>query len=53
MVARISREIGRTTKVIATGGLADLFARNSSIFDAIEPDLTVTGLGLLHARSLS
>jgi type III pantothenate kinase len=53
MVARISREIGRTSKVIATGGLASLFARNSDIFDAIEPDLTVTGLSILHARTLS
>jgi type III pantothenate kinase len=53
MVARIGREIGRKTMVIATGGLATLFDKNSDIFDAIEPDLTIAGLGLLYERSLS
>lgn len=53
LVARISLEIGRKTSVIATGGLATLFDRNSDIFDAIEPDLTIKGLGLLFARTQS
>jgi type III pantothenate kinase len=53
LVARIKREIGRKTIVVATGGLAALFSKHSDIFDAIEPDLTVTGLGLLYERSLS
>ena len=53
LVARIAKEIGRKTRVIATGGLATLFARHTAIFDAIEPDLTVTGLGLLYERSKS
>jgi type III pantothenate kinase len=47
---RIRREIRRPAKVIATGGLATLFARHTSIFDAIEPDLTIQGLSLLHER---
>lgn len=51
LVARISREIGRKTAVIATGGLAALFDRHGNIFDAIEPDLTIKGLGLLYART--
>jgi type III pantothenate kinase len=53
MVARIRREIGRQTKVVATGGLAALFDKQTDIFDAIEPDLTVQGLGLLYERTLS
>jgi type III pantothenate kinase len=53
MVARIAREIGRKTKVIATGGMAALFSKHSDVFDAIEPDLTITGLGLLYERSKS
>jgi type III pantothenate kinase len=51
LVARIRREIGRTTKVVATGGLAALFSKHSDVFDAIEPDLTITGLGILYERS--
>jgi len=53
LVTRMIREIGRSTTVIATGGLASLFQKNSQVFDAIEPDLTIQGLALLHARSQS
>ncbi len=53
LVARMRDEIGRPTKVISTGGLAVLFNDNSDIFDAIAPDLTITGLALLHDRSLN
>ena len=51
LVSRMKAEIGRPVKVIATGGLATLFDTHSEIFDAIEPDLTIQGLGLLYARS--
>ncbi|HEX8216234.1 MAG TPA: type III pantothenate kinase [Allosphingosinicella sp.] len=50
LVARMKAEIGRPVKVIATGGLAALFDQHSDIFDAIEPDLTIQGLALLHSR---
>ncbi len=50
---RVKAEIGRPTTVIATGGLATLFQQHTGVFDAIEPDLTVRGLALLHQRSLS
>jgi type III pantothenate kinase len=51
LVGRMKEEIGRPAKVVATGGLATLFDRHTSIFDAIEPDLTIQGLGLLWKRS--
>ncbi len=47
MVARLKAEIGRPTKVIATGGLAVLFDKHTDAFDAIEPDLTIHGLAML------
>lgn len=50
LVARLRTEIGRPVKVISTGGLAILFNDHTSVFDAIEPDLTIAGLGLLYAR---
>jgi type III pantothenate kinase len=50
LVARMRAEIGRPVKVISTGGLATLFDQHSSVFDAIEPDLTITGLALMHRR---
>lgn len=50
LVARMKAEIGRPSKVISTGGLASLFDRHTSVFDAIEPDLTIQGLGIIYGR---
>ena len=49
LVARLKAEIGRPVTVVATGGLAVLFDKNSDVFDVIEPDLTIQGLALLAA----
>lgn len=53
LVARLKREIGRPVKVIATGGLAALFDEHTDLFDAVEPDLTIRGLSLLHQKVAS
>ena len=50
LLARVKAEIGRPVTCIATGGLATLFQQHG-LFDAVEPDLTIRGLALLHARS--
>lgn len=44
LVSRIAGEIGRKPVVIATGGLAPLFADATSAIDHLEPHLTVRGL---------
>jgi type III pantothenate kinase len=51
LVARLKAEIGRPVTVVATGGLAVLFNGHTSVFDRLEGDLTITGLGLLYERS--
>ena len=48
MVARFDAELGGGSRVIATGGLADVIEREAKIFDAVDPDLTLTGLRLIH-----
>ena len=53
LVARLKAEIGRPVKVISTGGLAVLFDKHTGIFDAVEPDLTIQGLGFLYERTKS
>jgi type III pantothenate kinase len=53
LVARLKREIGRPVKVIATGGLGALFDKQTDLFDAVEPDLTIRGLSLLHQKVAS
>ncbi len=44
LVTRIKAEDGRAMKVIATGGLASLFAEGTDIIDTIDQDLTLRGL---------
>lgn len=48
LVAKIRTERGRKMKVIATGGLASLFEQGTEGFDAVEDDLTLHGLVLIH-----
>jgi len=48
IVGQIRAERGRPMKVVATGGLAALFAQGFDLFDAIEDDLTMHGLVLIH-----
>lgn len=50
---RLKTEIGRPVKVIATGGLAVLFEKQTDAFDAIEPELTIQGLAMLWQRSVA
>jgi type III pantothenate kinase len=47
MVARFRAEIGPQMKVIATGGLAEIVARETSVIDIIAPWLTLDGLRIV------
>lgn len=48
LIARLRSQIGGKVTVIGTGGLAALFDNRTDVFDAVEPDLTIQGLSLLH-----
>jgi type III pantothenate kinase len=48
MVARFKKELGGSARVIATGGWADLLARETQVFDAVDKNLTLTGLRIIH-----
>lgn len=48
LVARIKAERGEKMKVIATGGLASLFADATKAIDTIDADLTLRGLKAVH-----
>lgn len=51
LIARLRAEIGRPSKIIATGGLAVLFDEHTDIFDAVDTDLTLRGLALIAQRA--
>lgn len=53
MVTRIEQEIGHSTKVVATGGLAPILAPISKTLQEIRPSLTLEGLELLYRRKTS
>ena len=48
MVHRFKAEIGEDTSVVATGGMAPLIQKETSIFDAVNLDLTLVGLRLIY-----
>jgi type III pantothenate kinase len=47
MVARFRAELGKDMKVIATGGLAEVVAKETKVIDIISPWLTLEGLRLI------
>ncbi len=51
LAARIRSEFGAPMSVVATGGLAPLFAGSTQIVEHIDPDLTLWGLYLIHKRN--
>lgn len=48
LVSRFRRELGGSARVIATGGLAPLIARETSVIEVVNPDLTLYGLRLVY-----
>ena len=48
MVARFRRELGEEMRVIATGGLAATIARETDVFQFVDPWLTLKGLRTIY-----
>jgi len=48
IVARIQQELEERAKVVATGGFAELIAKETAIIDELNPNLTLIGLRLIH-----
>ena len=48
IVARFKEELGQDAKVIGTGGLTEIISKETDIFDAINPELTLVGLRLVY-----
>jgi type III pantothenate kinase len=48
MVARFRAELGAHMRVIGTGGLAELIARETTVIEVVDPWLTLKGLKLVY-----
>lgn len=51
LVRRIREEYGEKLMVVATGGLAPLFAETSDAIDEIDPNMTIRGLEIIYRRN--
>jgi type III pantothenate kinase len=51
LVARIRDEFGAAMTVVATGGLAPLFAEGTDVIEHLDQELTLRGLAEVHLRS--
>ena len=51
IVSRVKGEYGAPMKVIATGGLAPLFAKATACIDEIDPEITMRGLSEIYRRN--
>ncbi len=47
-MARFKQELGGSAKVIATGVYAPLIARETTVFDVVNPNLTLIGLRFIY-----
>ncbi len=52
LVSRIKKEMECEVKVIATGGIAPLIAKQTETIDTIDENLTLEGLKILYERNL-
>ena len=48
LVARIQQELGVKTRVIATGGYAELLAKETEVIEVVDPYLTLVGLRIIR-----
>lgn len=51
ILSRIRRELPPLQRVVATGGLASLFAGESEHIDEVDPELTLKGLKIIYDRN--
>ena len=51
LIVRIRGEFGAAMTVVATGGLAPLFAEGTDVIEHLDQELTLRGLAEVHRRS--
>jgi type III pantothenate kinase len=51
LVGRLRKELGYPCQVVATGGLAKLIAPQTEAIEAVDDDLTLTGLRIIYERN--
>ena len=52
LVRRFQKELGEKARVIATGGLASIIAKETPVLETVDPNLTLDGLRLIHQMNV-
>ena len=53
LIDRIRNEYGAAMTVVATGGLAPLFAEGTDVIEHLDQELTLRGLAEIYLRNVS
>lgn len=53
VVGRIEKELGEKATVVATGGYGAIFAKETSVFNVVNPDITLVGLRMVYDMNRS
>jgi type III pantothenate kinase len=48
IVTRIEKELGEKATVVATGGFGAIFAKETTVFNVVNPDITLIGLRMIY-----
>ncbi len=48
IVERIQKELGKKAMVVATGGYAEIIAKETKFINEVNPNLTLTGIRVIH-----
>jgi type III pantothenate kinase len=48
IVARIEKELGEKATKVATGGFGAIFAKETDVFNVVNPDITLIGLQMIY-----
>lgn len=51
LITRIQKELGEKAQVVATGGFSSIIAKETPVFDIIEPNLVLIGLRLIYSMN--